>query len=113
MARGTWEDFTDKFGFSHGEQLEHRDFAARDALVRLLNKQPEMKTAGVRALAFDRPGMHNPCQILLAPEVAGKSDEELLESLGLGTPPELPEMEAELSELIAEAYDEITSEEND
>lgn len=29
MAAGTWEDFTDKYGFNDGAQVEERDFDAR------------------------------------------------------------------------------------
>jgi len=56
-------------GFNDGESLEDRDFRARDILVRLINKQPEMKAEHVRALAFDRPGVHNACLILFAKDL--------------------------------------------
>lgn len=103
---GLWEDFTDKYGFGDGGMLEQRDFTARDNLVRSLNEQPEMKAASIRALPFDRDGVHNSCLIIFAKAQDGKTDEELL-SLAIESDepePELPEMEADIGELIAEAY---------
>lgn len=107
MAQGTWQDFTDKYGFGDGDQLEGRDFVARKALVRLLNGQPEMKAANLRAIEFDRPGLHNSCLVLISRIVEGKSDEELLEAFDWENKPGLPEMEADLSELIAQSYEEV------
>ena len=112
--RGNWEDFAEKFGFNDGDGTEGRDYRARDILVGLLNEQPEMKTAKVRAVAYDRPGVHNGCMILIAEGIEGESDEEFLRSVQLGTAPEtlLPEMEADLDDLIGEAYD-AAEDEND
>jgi len=36
MATGTWEDFTDKYGFSDGASVEQRDIEARARLVEML-----------------------------------------------------------------------------
>lgn len=107
MARGTWEDFTDKYGFGEGNQLEDRDFDARNILVRLLNEQPEVKAAGIRALAYNRPGVHNVCMVLLAHNIEGMSDEDLtvhcFESTALPEPI-LPET-VDVGELISQAYE--------
>ena len=65
MATGTWEDFTDKYGFSDGEGVEQRDFEARARLVEMLNEHEAMKAAGLRALEYDRPGLHNPCLVVV------------------------------------------------
>lgn len=107
MARGTWEDFTDKYGFDDGAQVEDRDFGARAQLVKLLNEQPELKDAGVRAVEYDRPGFHNPCLIVLVKAVEGKTDEELLKIWmeSDGSEPPLPELSTDVSELIATAYE--------
>ena len=75
MARGTWEDFTSKYGFDDGETVEDRDFRARKRLVAMLNKLPGMK--GLRALEYDRPGVHNPCLIVLLPNPDDRSDRRL------------------------------------
>lgn len=111
MAQGTWDDFTDKYGFSDGEQLENRDFEARNALIQILNDRDEFKTAKVRALAFDRGGVHNSCLIVLVPAVEGKTDAELLaewEASPTGEEAELPDLDddCDMSELIGEAYGE-------
>ncbi len=65
MATGTWEDFTDKYGFSDGEGVEHRDFEARTRLVEMLNDHEAMNAAGLHALEYDRPGLHNPCLVVV------------------------------------------------
>jgi hypothetical protein len=106
MAIGNWDDFTDKYGFNEGASLEARDFRARDVLVRLLNEQPEMKTAGVRAVAFDRGGCHNSCMIMVGTAVEGLTDDQFTEIICEAGEVELPEMKEEMSELIGAAYDE-------
>ena len=108
MARGNWEDFTDKFGFNDGDSAEGRDFRARDILVRLLNEQPESKATRTRAVAFDRPGCHNACLILLAKDVPGLLDEDFLGAVLSDRTPEvdLPDFETYLGDLIRDAYDE-------
>jgi hypothetical protein len=107
MATGTWEDFTSKYGFSDGASVEPRDFEARAKLVDMLNDREAMKTAGLRALEYDRPGLHNPC-LLVVVERRAKSDAELLKSWLVGEIEEarLPdELELAISELVAEAYE--------
>ncbi|HWG45160.1 MAG TPA: hypothetical protein VN688_20490 [Gemmataceae bacterium] len=115
MAAGTWEDFTDKYGFNDGAQVEERDFDARKRLVALLNDRPEMQAAKVRALEFDRDGFHNSCLIVLLPAVDGKTDAELMADwmAGPGEEAKLPELTDHdddtidpLGEMIQTAYDE-------
>jgi len=77
MATGTWEDFTDKYGFSDGEGVEQRDFEARARLVEMLNDHEAMKAAGLHALEYDRPGLHNPCLVVVVKGQA-KAAKELL-----------------------------------
>ena len=60
MARGTFDDFTSKYGFTDGETLEERDFLAREYLIKSLNKVLKNQVA----VPFDRPGVHNACLIL-------------------------------------------------
>jgi hypothetical protein len=107
MVTGTWEDFTNKYGFRDGAGVERRDFAARTKLVEMLNDHEAMKTAGLRALEYDRPGFHNPC-LLIVVEGRAKSDTELLKSWLAGEIEEAPlpdELELAISELVAEAYE--------
>jgi hypothetical protein len=75
VAIGTWEDFTEKYGFGDGETVEGRDFRARKRLVAMLNKLPAMK--GLRAVEYDRPGLHNPCLIVVLPNPEGRTDQQL------------------------------------
>lgn len=68
MAIGSWsDDFREKYGFSDGATCEDRDFEARALIVKAVNNLPAFKKAKVKAIEFDRPGMHNPCMILLVP----------------------------------------------
>jgi len=107
MATGTWEDFANKYGFRDGASVEPRDFEARAKLAGMLNDHEAMKTAGLRALEYDRPGLHNPCLLVVVARRA-KSDIELLESWLAGEIEEAPlpgELEPAISELVAEAYE--------
>ena len=107
MATGTWEDFTSKYGFGDGASVEPRDFEARAKLAEMLNDHEAMKAAGLRALEYDRPGLHNPCLVVVV-EGRSKSDTELLKSWLAGEigKARLPhELELAISELVAEAYE--------
>lgn len=111
MARGSWDDFTHKFGFNDGEALEERDFTARHHLVEELNASALFQGRGVRAVEYDRPGMHNACFVILLPNPQGRSDAELLQEWQANRlkpePMSLVEdlaPEHDIRELIAEAY---------
>jgi hypothetical protein len=107
MATGTWDDFTDKYGFRDGASVEPRDFEARSTLVAVLNDHAAMKAAGLQALEYDRPGLHNPCLVVVV-KGQDKSAVELLTSWLAGEIKEeqLPdEMELEIFELVADAYE--------
>jgi hypothetical protein len=107
MATGTWDDFTDKYGFRDGASVEPRDFEARSTLVEVLNDHAAMKAAGLQALEYDRPGLHNPCLVVVV-KGQDKSAVELLTSWLAGEIKEeqLPdEMELEIFELVADAYE--------
>lgn len=106
MAIGIWEDFTSKYGFDDGAALETRDFEARSRLVHLLNEHPAMKSAGLRALEYDRPGLHNSCLVIVVP-AHGKGDSELLRLRAENKIADvaLPnDVELALSELLSDAY---------
>jgi hypothetical protein len=107
MATGTWDDFTDKYGFRDGATVEPRDFEARSTLVEVLNDHAAMKAAGLQAFEYDRPGLHNPC-LLVVVRGQGKSAAELLTSWLSGEIEEAPlpnELGFEIYELVAEAYE--------
>jgi len=106
MATGTWDDFTDKYGFCDGASVEPRDFEAGATLVEVLNNHAAMKAAGLQAFEYDRPGLHNPCLFVVV-KGQGRSAAELLTSWQAGgiEAEQLPdELELEISELVAEAY---------
>jgi len=112
MAIGTWDDFTEKFGFEDGDSLEERDFVARKYLVQMLNVHPAMK--GRRAFAFDRPGVHNSCLIIIVRCPKSKSTKQIAEewenNLGKNPPDttlecDLPDkVEEDINVMIAKAY---------
>ena len=109
MSRGKFDDFTDKFGFHDGESTEPRDFQARDAICRGLNKL--LKT--VVAIPFDRAGVHNSCMIVFFYREDGWTEEQYLRSdwkacsqAQMVALDELPEG-FEIDDLINECYDEI------
>jgi len=108
VATGTWEDFTDKYGFSDGASVEQRDFEARARLVEMLNDHDVMKSAGFRALEYDRPGLHNPCLVVVV-DGQPKPAEELLKLWLADEIKEVPllpdELQLAISELVAEAYE--------
>jgi hypothetical protein len=57
------EQCTDKYGFSDGDQIPVGAYKVRDWLASYLNQHlPD--DCPVKAIAFDRPGMHNSCMIL-------------------------------------------------
>ena len=103
MARGTIVDFTNKYGFSDGEAVEDRDFLARDELVKLLNASTVLQE--YRAVAYDRPGMHNACLILFFP-AGPQSDEDLIRE-GILTAHNPLSLLEDPEELVTQAYDKL------
>ena len=104
MASATWDDFTSKWGFHEGGRLKAQDFEARSTLVTMINDHPAMQVAQLRAVEYDRPGLHNPCMIVVLP-TRGQPDDELLrlwfeqEISNEGLPGDV-----EIDDLIAAAY---------
>ena len=106
MAIGTWEDFTNKYGFCDGASVEPRDFEARSTLVEVLNDHAAMKAAGLQALEYDRPGLHNPCLVVVVKGQA-KAAKKLLKLWLAGEINEAPlpdEVEREIASFVTEAY---------
>jgi len=107
MARGLWEDFRSKWGFNDGAMTDARDYEARDKLCEMLNAREEMKAAGVRAIPFDRPGVHNGCMIIVLPDTlvsrtkSWRRSGATIRSEEAGLPDDL---EMDVDELICEAY---------
>jgi len=109
VARGTWDDFSDKWGFSDGAGVEQRDFDARSIVTSRLNGLPEFNVARIRAVPYDRPGVHNPCLIILLPNPNHKSDDQLLADWTTNKTEavQLPEGNYDVDEIICEAYDQL------
>ena len=111
MSRGSINDFTSKYGFDDGGSTEPRDYQARDAICRGLNKLMRDHVA----IPFDRPGMHNPCLIIFAARKDGVSPEQHLRAMvDCNENAALPSValrdlprDFDVSDLIQECYDEI------
>ena len=102
MSRGTFDDdFTSKYGFGDGEGVEDRDFRARKYLVKALKARPDMK--GIRVMEYNRPGLHNPCLIILMKDEKGKTDKQLLASSAIEIP--LPDsVNEDIADMVWTAY---------
>lgn len=111
MARGTFDDFTNKYGFNDGASVEYRDFQARDVICRGLNRL--LKTTV--AIPYDRPGLHNSCMILFFPRREGWTEDQYIRPSDWREAPEAPRklwegelpVAFEIDELVAECYDEV------
>lgn len=60
-----WDDMRDKFGFNDGEAIPAGAELYRDVYLRAVNLLLEQEKSQVRAVRYDRPGVHNGCMILL------------------------------------------------
>lgn len=57
-------DMQNKYGFGDGGTTPPDAWALRTLYVAAINAFAEKLASGVRAVCFDRPGMHNGCMIL-------------------------------------------------
>lgn len=62
-----YKEFETKFGFNDGESIPNDAPEHRQVYVQFLNAIAEKLGSTVRAIAWDRPGCHNPYLILLVP----------------------------------------------
>ena len=62
-----WDEMNSKNGFDDGAAVPQEAWAAREVYVRALNAVAAHKGSKVRAIAWDRPGVHNPCLIMQVP----------------------------------------------
>lgn len=60
-----WDDMQHKYGFSDGEAVPDGAEVYRAVYIRAVNALAEQLGGTVRAVAYDRPGVHNWCLILL------------------------------------------------
>lgn len=59
-----WEDMRSKGGFADGEAVPDGAELYRAVYVRTVNRLAEQRGSDVRAVPYDRPGMHNWCLIV-------------------------------------------------
>lgn len=59
-----WDDMQHKYGFSDGEAVPDGSEVYRAVYIRAVNALAAQLGSGVRAVAYDRPGVHNWCLIL-------------------------------------------------
>lgn len=59
-----WDDMQHKFGFSDGEAVPDGVEVYRAVYIRSVNSLAAQLGSAVRAVAYDRPGVHNWCLIL-------------------------------------------------
>lgn len=59
-----YDDMQTKGGFSDGENVPANAWSARTLYITALNHVAKERGSNVRVVAYDRPGMHNPCLII-------------------------------------------------
>ena len=59
-----WEEYQSKWGFQDGDSVPPDALLLRQVYVGKLNRELLKRKSGVRLLAWDRPGMHNPLLIV-------------------------------------------------
>lgn len=59
-----YEDMRSKGGFSDGEAVPRLAWVFRSIYITALNHAAEKLGSNVRVVAYDRPGMHNPCLLI-------------------------------------------------
>jgi len=62
-----WDDMRDKYGFNDGGAIPAEAFALRSVYVKVLNALLESRGSNVRVREYNRPGVHNPCLIIVVP----------------------------------------------
>jgi hypothetical protein len=88
-----WDEMNSKNGFDDGAAVPQEAWTAREVYVRALNAVAAHKGSKVRAIAWDRPGVHNPCLIMQVPAAFFDklSPEQVLAKEELKLPREWPE----------------------
>jgi hypothetical protein len=108
MSRGTWEDFSDKYGFNDGNSVDTLDYAARDFLLKKLNGNQIMRGRKLRAVTVICATVHNGCQIFIVRDEGALSGISKVED---ELPPDtkfekLPkELKNMIEDLVYESYD--------
>ncbi len=59
-----WDEMQSKSGFSDGEAVPECIDTYRTVYLKVVNRLAEQRGSDVRAVPYDRPGMHNWCLIV-------------------------------------------------
>lgn len=99
-----WEDMQSKYGFSDGGAVPDGAEVYRAVYIQAVNRLAEQLKSNVRAVAFDRTGVHNWCLVLFyaVKDLAGHTADDLTDTLDLAA--EVLEPDEPMSEAIRQAY---------
>lgn len=86
MVMQFWNEMISKYGFSDGAAVPPGAEVYRSVYIRTVNKLAEQLGSSVRAVAYDRPGVHNWCMILFynASDLRAFTPEQLTQPVEVG-----------------------------
>ena len=98
------DDMNDKYGFQDGTAIPEGVDFYREVYVRCLNALLEKHGSGIRVIAYDRPGVDNPCLIVRTrlKRFQTLSAEEVLSGLA-ASPADEPNYDDAYDEAVEEA----------
>jgi len=100
-----WDEMRTKYGFNDGGAVPDGAEVYRAVYIRAVNQLAEQLNSSVRAVAYDRAGVHNWCLILFydVNDLAGRVPDELAEPLDVSGR-EVLEPDEAMDEAIQQAY---------
>jgi len=100
-----WDDMRTKYGFNDGGAVPDGVEVYRAVYIQAVNQLAEQLNSSVRAVAYDRAGVHNWCLILFydVNDLAGRTPDELAEPLDVSGG-EVLDPDAAMDEAIGQAY---------
>lgn len=100
-----WDEMRTKYGFNDGGAVPDGAEVYRAVYIRAVNQLAEQLNSSVRAVAYDRAGVHNWCLILFydVNDLAGRTPDELAEPLDVSGR-EVLEPDEAMDEAIQQAY---------
>lgn len=100
-----WDEMRTKYGFNDGGAVPDGAEVYRTVYIRAVNQLAEQLNSSVRAVAYDRAGVHNWCLILFygVKDLAGRTPDELTEPLD-GSGGEVLDPDEPMEEAIRQAY---------
>lgn len=102
-----WDDMNDKYGFNDGSSIPRDAELARQVYVQALNVLAARNGSQVRAIAWDRPGVHNWCLIVMVPLTffEGLSPEQVLGQDEVKLPDGAKPSDEKWDDAVADALD--------